>query len=193
MEHHGRCFEPGRAALVVVGDFEARVLGGLVRRHLGPWRGRGMSAEPFPMPCLKLSKKTRRVFRDGEQVHLLIGHLGISRQNRDFDALSVMDHILGSGPGFTDRLSKRLRDELGLAYAVHGGITDSADVVPGLFRVYVGTGAEEADLAVAAASRKCERRARGCSRTRRWNGRNFIWRVRGCLSSRPWGSEPSGC
>ena len=90
------------------------------------------------------------MFRAGEQVHLLIGHLGISRKDPDFDALAVMDHILGSGPGFTDRLSKRLRDDLGLAYAVHGGITDTADVVPGLFRVYVGTGSEEADLAVSA-------------------------------------------
>ncbi|MBV8678059.1 MAG: insulinase family protein, partial [Planctomycetaceae bacterium] len=67
----------------------------------------------------------------------------------DFDALSVLDHILGSGPGFTDRLSRLLRDEMGLAYSVGGGITDSADVAPGLFRVYAGTTPDEADRAVA--------------------------------------------
>ena len=53
------------------------------------------------------------------------------RNHPDFDALAVLDHILGSGPGFTDRLSRVIRDELGLAYSVGGGITDSADVLPG--------------------------------------------------------------
>ena len=63
----------------------------------------------------------------------------------------MADHILGSGPGFTDRLSQVIRDELGLAYSVGGGMTDSADVEPGLFRIYLGTGPDEADRAIAAA------------------------------------------
>ena len=79
-----------------------------------------------------------------------MGHLGIPRNHPDFDALAVADHILGSGPGFTDRLSRVIRDELGLAYSVGGGMTDSADIEPGLFRVYLGTGPDEADRAVAA-------------------------------------------
>jgi zinc protease len=62
----------------------------------------------------------------------------------------VLDHIFGSGPGFNDRLSRIVRDEMGLAYSVGGGITDSADLAPGLFRVYVGTMPEEADRVVAA-------------------------------------------
>jgi zinc protease len=80
----------------------------------------------------------------------VLGHLGITRNHPDFDALAVLDHIFGSGPGFTDRLSRIVRDELGLAYSVGGGITDSADIVPGLFRVYVGTMPDEADRVVAA-------------------------------------------
>ena len=51
----------------------------------------------------------------------------------------VLDHIFGSGPGFSDRLGRIVRDELGLVYAIGGGMTDSADVLPGLFRVYAGT------------------------------------------------------
>ena len=79
-----------------------------------------------------------------------MGHLGIPRNHPDFEALAVADHILGSGPGFTDRLSRVIRDELGLAYSVGGGMTDSADIEPGLFRIYLGTGPDEADRAVAA-------------------------------------------
>ena len=80
----------------------------------------------------------------------MLGHLGISRDHPDLDALAVLDHIFGSGPGFTDRLSRILRDELGLAYSVGGGMTDSADVAPGMFRVHLGTMPDEADRAVAA-------------------------------------------
>jgi zinc protease len=92
----------------------------------------------------------RRVAHPGAQVHIVLGHLGIARNHPDFDALVVLDHILGSGPGFADRLSRLLRDELGLAYSVSGGMTDSADVVPGLFEVYVGTAPDEVDRVVAA-------------------------------------------
>ena len=94
--------------------------------------------------------KARRVAFPGEQVHVLMGHLGIPRKHPDFDALAVADHILGSGPGFTDRLSRVVRDELGLAYSIGGGMTDSADILPGLFRVSVGTGPDEVEQVVAA-------------------------------------------
>jgi zinc protease len=80
----------------------------------------------------------------------VLGHLGVARRHRDFEALAVLDHIFGSGPGFTDRLSRLLRDELGLAYSVGGGIAESADVEPGVFRVYVGTGPDQAERTVSA-------------------------------------------
>lgn len=79
-----------------------------------------------------------------------MGHLGVARSHPDFDALAVVDHILGSGPGFTDRLSRVIRDDLGLAYSVGGGMTDSADIEAGMLRIYVGTGPGEADRAVEA-------------------------------------------
>ena len=62
----------------------------------------------------------------------------------------MLDHIFGTGPGFADRLGRIVRDELGLVYSIGGGITDSADLLPGLFRVYAGTMPDEADRVVAA-------------------------------------------
>lgn len=148
--HHHQHFSPDNAFLVAVGDFDPRRLQGLVKTHFLPWKSRGV-AEPAPTRLVRsASPRVRRVVHPGEQVHIVLGHLGIARSDPDFDALAVLDHILGSGPGFTDRLSRILRDELGLAYSVGGGITDSADVVPGLFRIYVGTMPEEADRVVAA-------------------------------------------
>jgi zinc protease len=53
-----------------------------------------------------------------------------------------MDYVLGTGPGFTDRLSARLRDREGLAYTVSANITNSAGEEPGLFSCYIGTDPE---------------------------------------------------
>ena len=61
----------------------------------------------------------------------MLGHLGIARNHPDYDALVVLDHIFGSGPGFCDRLGRIVRDELGLVYAIGGGMTDSADLAAG--------------------------------------------------------------
>ena len=60
------------------------------------------------------------------QVHVFIGHLGITRKDPDYYTLLVMDNVLGTGPGFTDRLSANLRDRQGLAYTVTAQITGSA-------------------------------------------------------------------
>ncbi|MBV8382670.1 MAG: insulinase family protein [Planctomycetaceae bacterium] len=148
-EHHRRHFTADNAFLVAVGDFEPRRLNALVKTHFQVWPGRGEPAPPLPRLVRSARPRVRRVAHPGAQVHIVLGHLGIPRSHPDFDALSVLDHILGSGPGFTDRLSRLLRDEMGLAYSVGGGITDSADVAPGLFRVYAGTTPDEADRAVA--------------------------------------------
>lgn len=75
----------------------------------------------------------------------MLGHLGVTRRDPDYDALVVLDHIFGSGPGFCDRLSRILRDELGLVYSIGGGLTDSADILPGLFRVSAATMASQAE------------------------------------------------
>jgi zinc protease len=159
--HHARHHAPDRSCLVAVGDFDTQRLRALVRRQFGDWaRGRSRGRVP-PAPVRGRRPRVRRIVQPGQQVHILLGHLGIARDHADFAALAVLDHILGTGPGFTDRLSRRLRDELGLAYSVGGGITDSADVVPGVFRIYIGTRPDEADRAVAAALGQVEAIWRG--------------------------------
>jgi zinc protease len=83
-----------------------------------------------------------------EQVHVFLGHLGIRRTHPDFYVLSVMDHVLGTGPGFTSRCSRKLRDEQGLCYSVSAGITASAGEEPGTFTAYIGTSPEHRQRAI---------------------------------------------
>ncbi len=149
LEHHRRHFVPEGTHLAIAGDFDARRLERLVRSAFGAWPRRAARRPPLP-PVPPLGRaKVRRIPHPGDQVHLLIGHLGIERNHPDHDALLILDHIFGSGPGVSDRLGRIVRDEMGLVYAIGGGITETADVIPGMFRVYAATNPEDADRVVA--------------------------------------------
>jgi zinc protease len=148
VEHHRGHFLPENAVLVAVGDFDPRRLLRLVKAHFGAWAGRGKPRSPYPPVAATGGPRIRRVHHAGEQTHIVMGHLGVARRHQDFDALVILDHIFGSGPGFSDRLGRIVRDELGLVYAIGGGMTDSADVVPGLFRVSAGTMPAQADRVI---------------------------------------------
>ena len=130
MAHHRRHFTPQNAILVAVGDFDPRRLVSQVKKCFGQW---APHARPLPPPARSRwpAPHVRRIRHAGEQVHIMLGHLGIARNHPDYDALAVLDYIFGSGPGFCDRLGRIVRDELGLAYSISGGMTDSADVVSG--------------------------------------------------------------
>ena len=69
--------------------------------------------------------------------------------DRDIGSLVVMDHVLGTGPGFTNRISRILRDEKGLAYSVNANIHGSAGILPGMFTAYIGTSPDNVRTAVA--------------------------------------------
>jgi len=73
------------------------------------------------------------------QLHFYMGQPGIRRDNPDYFKLLVMDYVLGTGPGFTDRLSARLRDREGLAYTVTANASGTASEEPGVFQCYIGT------------------------------------------------------
>ncbi len=91
---------------------------------------------------------TKHIYREKEQNHIYLGHPGITRMDPDYYVLLTMDHILGTGPGFTDRISRRLRDEQGLAYTVYATISFSAEAEPGTFMAYIGTSPSNTDRAI---------------------------------------------
>jgi zinc protease len=73
---------------------------------------------------------------DVNQSNVEILGIGIDRHSPDVPAVAVMNQILGGG--FASRLFQKVRTELGLAYAVGGGISFGYDH-PGTFGVEVLT------------------------------------------------------
>jgi zinc protease len=140
---HRRLFVPGNTTLAVVGDFDSQEVIDEVTRLTAGWK-----KAPPQRPELPAVEKPKGFTQSiltmpqAAQLHFYMGHVGIRRDDPDYYKLLVMDYVLGTGPGFTDRLSSRLRDREGLAYTVSANITNSADTQPGLFTCYIGTDKE---------------------------------------------------
>ena len=145
---HKKWFRPAGGYVSASGPFEHEDMLDRLEQAFGSFRG--ATPEHQPLPKLTLASEGCNVHRpmQREQVHLFLGHLGIRRSDPDFYKLAVMDHILGSGPGFTSRCSRKLRDEQGLCYSVSAGISGSAGEEPGTFTAYIGTSAEHRQKAV---------------------------------------------
>ena len=145
--HRAQAWCGERLIFSVAGDIEPEE----VRAHVEGLLAELPRGTAFVLPPDDFPERERRldVFeRDRNQVHVYLGHLGVRRSHPDWVPLAVMDHILGSGPGFTSRITKRLRDELGLAYTVHADIHSSAGLLPGSFTAYIGTSPDNLQVAI---------------------------------------------
>jgi zinc protease len=90
------------------------------------------------------------------QIRIHLGHVGIERTNPDYAALRVMETILMTSPGFTNRLAKFVRDQQGLAYDVNGSITGGAGIVACPFQVVLGVEAKDKDKGLKAVMKELE-------------------------------------
>lgn len=136
---HSNFFAPPNTILAVVGDIDAQEVATRVADRFGDWE-RTKRVPPAPRPAARARKaRTINVDFDSEQLHIAVGHLGVTRLSPDYHRLQVLDLILGSGPGFTSRIPRVLRDELGLTYFTYSNIVGSASIYPGHFVFYAST------------------------------------------------------
>ncbi|HEY1861934.1 MAG TPA: pitrilysin family protein, partial [Gemmataceae bacterium] len=137
---HKKIFVPNNTTVAIVGDFDSKEVIDEVKKLTADWK-KGEVPKPNLPAVAKPEGFTQKVLTmaDASQLHFYMGHAGIRRQDPDYIKLHVMDYVLGTGPGFTDRLSARLRDREGLAYTVTANITSGAGEEPGLFTCYIGT------------------------------------------------------
>lgn len=148
-DFHTRHYGPQNTILVAVGDIEGDRVANLVEMRLALWKNPELAAAS----AFSLQRQTEpllqeKLMEDREQVHICLGHLGVARQNPDFYSLQVMDVILGSGPGFTSRIPRKLRDQAGLAYSTYSDLSGSASLYPGRFLAYISTSRENQSRAL---------------------------------------------
>ncbi len=96
-------------------------------------------APPRPQPACYRGGESR-VERELEQLHLLLGVEGLAYEDESFPVLQVLSTLLGGG--MSSRLFQEVRENRGLAYAIHCFAASYVD--GGLFGVYAGTAPEQA-------------------------------------------------
>ncbi|MBI5362308.1 MAG: insulinase family protein, partial [Planctomycetes bacterium] len=108
--HHSANGVAKRAVIAVCGDVDPKAVKRELDRLLARWKpGTSLATEPPRFP--ERGVRVDAFPAERQQVHLYLGHLGIARSHPDYAALVVMDHVLGTGPGFTNRIARILRDE----------------------------------------------------------------------------------
>ncbi len=154
IEFHNVFFAPNNTIISVVGDISRDELKALLNKHLGQWKQKNSVSPPLPSISAKNNPTVIKVNKDLTQANIILGHLGISRDNPDYYALSVMNYILGGG-GFASRLMDSIRDNKGLAYDVHSYF--SASKFSGSFQAGLQTKNESANAAIDEVLREIER------------------------------------
>lgn len=137
---------PNQTTLTIVGDITVEKARTLVTRHFGAWQAGTPPTPPTGTPSSLDKPVVRLIEKDLTQATIMLGHVGISRKNPDFYAITVMNYILGAG-GFSSRLMDSIRDNQGLAYGV--GSAFEANLMPGSFRISLQTRNETANQAIA--------------------------------------------
>ena len=137
-DFHQRFYRPGASTLILVGAVDES-LHDLVERSFGGWTDAPVPAVTAPAPPADAATRIYLVDRPGSaQSEVRIGHTGVHRATEDFDALQVLNTLLGGS--FTSRLNQNLRETHGYTYGA--GST---------FAMRRGTGPFQASAAVVTA------------------------------------------
>jgi zinc protease len=89
--------------------------------------------------------QAQRIAFASAQAHVLLGQPGFKRNDPDFFALTVGNHILGGG-GFTSRLNTEVRQKRGLSYSVYSYFAPGLHA--GAFTIGLQTRPDQADQAL---------------------------------------------
>lgn len=138
-------YKPNNTIIVVTGDIEYKEAVSLIEASLKRWEKSKLKLPVIPSVSKVVKRDSILIDRNITQSNIVLGHTGISRDNPDYYAVTVMNYILGGG-GFESRMLKEIRDKKGLAYSVYSRF--DVNKYPGAFSVEVQTKNETAMEAI---------------------------------------------
>ena len=103
------------ALVTIVGDVDRKKAEFLAEQIVGKLPAGNKAAEFSAVNDLQEASSIHHEF-PSSQTHILIGHPGVHRKDKDYFTLYVANHILG-GSGFGSRIMEEIREKRGLAYS----------------------------------------------------------------------------
>jgi predicted Zn-dependent peptidase len=158
---HGQAYFPGNCVIAGAGNFAHEALlesvakQGWFDREAGGGKGDGAPPPAAPVPPA-VRGGVRHLEKDSAQTHIVFGTDTVPYADQRKFALLVLSNIFGGG--MSSRLFQRIREELGLAYAIYS--FTSFYRAMGVAGVYVGTQPARAAEAIAAIREEYARFAR---------------------------------
>ncbi len=122
-----------------VGNFEEERFFELAEKYFGSMENL-ISKPPITTTPVYTTGNAIRI-KDIEQTHIGISFPGTADTNEDMYAMSIVNQVLGGG--MSSRLYQRIREEMGLAYAVDSACTNYADC--GITSVYAAVNPKMAE------------------------------------------------
>ncbi len=106
--------------IAIVGNLDAAAAGALIDRIFGSLPAK---ADLQPVPMVDPQGLGQRIVVDLDvpQTVIAFGRRGVFRQDPDFMAAYILDHILGGGT-FSSRFYTEIREKRGLAYSIHDSL-----------------------------------------------------------------------
>lgn len=134
------------ASVSIVGALTRAQADALVTRLLSRLPKTTCAPQPVVPEVLPLKEASeQRIAFASAQAQVLLGQPGYKRNDPDFFALTVGNHILGGG-GFTARLTEEVREKRGLTYSVYSYF--SPGLHAGAFTIGLQTRPDQADQAL---------------------------------------------
>ncbi len=148
IEFHRRFVRPQNIILGVWGDFKSSQMLEYLKESIGNWTVEEPPpllplpeiSFPNPTPSINLAIK-----KDASQSVIIMGHIGLRRDDPDYFTALVLSRILGTG--WHSRFSRNIRQQKGLAYSAWAGFWGEFGY-PGPFYGYVQTQSERTFEAV---------------------------------------------
>jgi zinc protease len=115
-----RVFAREGMKVAIVGDIDAADAGRMLDKVFG---GLPAEGELAAGPDVKPKALGQRIVHEMNvpQAAVVFGGAGIARNDADFTAAYIINHILGGG-SFSSRLYTEVREKQGLAYGIHGSL-----------------------------------------------------------------------
>jgi zinc protease len=154
---HRAYYHPNNSILCLVGDIDEETVKGYVAPRLEQWQRQAVQERKIET-SFAAQRETIKIDKAVTQATIIIGNGAMSRDNPDYYAAVVMNHILGGG-GLNSRLMDDIRNKRGLAYSVASAF--EARKYPGPFRIELQTKNRSAPEAMKAAMEDAERMRTG--------------------------------